>query len=816
MASAARAGRGAIEASRRLLGRGWQGTHGISRVRNASLVGGELLRPRRAVGSGIGTLQRIAGGTSIATTTGNVAEQQVWPMGKAPLSAGTCQRGGGGGGGGGEGEIVGAMEAERCWASGITRRSGSHAVVVGEAAGAIATPVPIARVATGMEPANLIGGGEQRRGFLFPPRTAACPDLDLSSSSSGLVKLSSSAGCRDEETAAPFVARSAGKEGFGGNGWVGGWNVRATRGISSGRRLLYERSLQEPSGHLSAGISIPMGMSTADLESARSVVRTDRDPDFGQQRNQLIRATGCPGAGAGVGGVGGGDGLPVAAPAAGSSPVAAGAASSVAAAVSMPAYVAAELPLDPIVKIFSVSSSPNYFLPWQNKPQRETSGSGFVIKGRRIVTNAHVVADQTFVLVRKHGCSTRFKAEVEAVGHECDLALLRVDNENFWEGMYHLELGEIPNLQEAVAVVGYPQGGDNISVTGGVVSRVEPCQYAHGAAHLMAIQIDAAINPGNSGGPALMEDKVVGVAFQNLLGAENIGYIIPVSIIQHFLEDVEQRGRYMGFCTLGLTCQSMENEQLRQHLNMASGMTGVLVNKIHPLTDVSTKIKKDDVIMAFDGVPISNDGTVPFRRKERISFDYLVSLKKAGESGRLTILREGVQMDLDVIIGPVLLDDVNTGYQHLAELQVKKVNGTAVHNLTHLKWLVEACKEEHLRLDLDDDRVVVLNFAAAKEASRRILQRHRIPTHVSEDLTHADNSRGGAVKDVKDGDGDICSWESVGVANGAGSGGGGGDKEAVAKLRALLAGSRKKRVALDSVGLDRRWTPAGNPDRNCC
>lgn len=68
-------------------------------------------------------------------------------------------------------------------------------------------------------------------------------------------------------------------------------------------------------------------------------------------------------------------------------------------------------------------------------------------------------------------------------------------------------------------------GGDNISVTGGVVSRVEPTQYVHGAAHLMAIQIDAAINPGNSGGPALMEDKVVGVAFQNLAGAENIGYV---------------------------------------------------------------------------------------------------------------------------------------------------------------------------------------------------------------------------------------------------------------------------------------------------
>ena len=84
--------------------------------------------------------------------------------------------------------------------------------------------------------------------------------------------------------------------------------------------------------------------------------------------------------------------------------------------------------------------------------------TGFVLPGRRIVTNAHVVADHTFVLVRKHGSPTKYRAEVQAVGHECDLALLTVENEEFWDGMNFLELGDIPFLQEAVAVVGYPQG----------------------------------------------------------------------------------------------------------------------------------------------------------------------------------------------------------------------------------------------------------------------------------------------------------------------------------------------------------------------
>lgn len=373
---------------------------------------------------------------------------------------------------------------------------------------------------------------------------------------------------------------------------------------------------------------------------------------------------------------------------------------------------------------------------------------------------------------------------------------------NFGMGCTFLELGDIPFLQEAVAVVGYPQGGDNISVTKGVVSRVEPTQYVHGATHLMAIQIDAAINPGNSGGPAIMGDKVAGVAFQNLAGAENIGYIIPVPVINHFISGVDESGKYIGFCTLGLSCQPTENVQLRDHLRMQPEMTGVLVSKINPLSDAHRMLRKDDVIMAFDGVPIANDGTVPFRNRERITFDHLVSMKKPNEMAQIRVLRDGLEHEFSislqplqplvpvhqfdklpsyfifaglvfvpltqpylheygedwyntsprrlcerairelprkageqfVILSQVLMDDVNAGYERLAELQVKKVNGVEIDNLKHLCGLVVDSSEEFLRFDLDDERVIVLNYNLAKLATSRILKRHRIPAAMSNDL----------------------------------------------------------------------------------
>lgn len=90
--------------------------------------------------------------------------------------------------------------------------------------------------------------------------------------------------------------------------------------------------------------------------------------------------------------------------------------------------------------------------------------------------------------------------------------------------------------------------GDNVCVTKGVVSRIDRSNYSHGRTTLLAIQVDAAINSGNSGGPVLMGDHVVGIAFQCLTSGENIGYIIPVPVINHFLEDLERNGRYTGEC----------------------------------------------------------------------------------------------------------------------------------------------------------------------------------------------------------------------------------------------------------------------------
>jgi S1-C subfamily serine protease len=204
------------------------------------------------------------------------------------------------------------------------------------------------------------------------------------------------------------------------------------------------------------------------------------------------------------------------------------------------------------------------------------------------------------------------------VGHDCDLALLTVDDEDFWDGLdtTPLQLGGLPELQTHVTVVGYPTGGENISITAGVVSRLDMQQYSHSESNLLAVQIDAAINSGNSGGPAFHNGKVIGIAFESLVDAENIGYIIPITVLQHYLDDVKndiRQENYRGFGVTGFHWQTMESTHLRASLGVKKGVTGVVVTKVNPLTHAASALQSSDVILEIDDSKIADDGTVPFR-----------------------------------------------------------------------------------------------------------------------------------------------------------------------------------------------------------
>ncbi len=297
-----------------------------------------------------------------------------------------------------------------------------------------------------------------------------------------------------------------------------------------------------------------------------------------------------------------------------------------------------------IVKIYNVAKVPNYLSPWSSSMSSST-GSGSIIEGGYILTNAHVVANQAFLEVQRYGERKRYIAKVYAVSHQADLALLKVEAKEFFKGVTPLTFGTLPAVEQKIVVYGYPMGGATLSATIGVVSRVEHHTYAHSGEIFLAVQVDAAVNPGNSGGPALSNGKIVGVVMQVISRSQNIGYLVPVTMVKHFIDDMKD-GHYDGFADLGIGTQKLENPAMRGYYGLDENVTGKLIDKIVYNSSMKSVLKEGDILTAIDGHNIENDGTVAFRKHEYTDYNYYVDAHQLGEKITLDIIRDRKAMQV--------------------------------------------------------------------------------------------------------------------------------------------------------------------------
>jgi len=302
-----------------------------------------------------------------------------------------------------------------------------------------------------------------------------------------------------------------------------------------------------------------------------------------------------------------------------------------------------------MVRISTTAQQPDYLVPWNPGNVGSGVGAGFVISGKRIMTNAHVVSNATFITVVKEGDPTPWEARVLHVAHDCDLAILGVYDEKFFEGTKPLEFGGIPALESTVSAYGYPIGGDRLSVTTGVVSRIDFQPYSHSEvdSHL-AIQIDAAINPGNSGGPVMQNGKVVGVAFQGFSGAvaQNVGYMIPTPVVRRFLQDVED-GSYDRYMDLGATYFPVLNPAKRKALGIEEPDRGVIIGSVFDGGPAQEKLQPGDVLLSVDGYKVYADGKIDLDG-ERTEMAEIFERKFKGDEVKLELLRDGAKQDLTI------------------------------------------------------------------------------------------------------------------------------------------------------------------------
>ncbi len=418
-------------------------------------------------------------------------------------------------------------------------------------------------------------------------------------------------------------------------------------------------------------------------------------------------------------------------------------------------------PLNAVVKLEVTTAKPDICCPWANRTSGGT-GSGAVIDRGLILTCAHCVTDSCYIRVRKHNEDTLYHGSVKFVDNDADLALVGVDDPAFMEGIEPMEIGETPHVQDDVLAVGYPLGGEDISYTRGIVSRIEDISYSHGWTYLLGIQVDAAINPGNSGGPVLdmRSGKIAGIAFQGLGKEEGeaLGFIIPSDIIRHFLVDIRD-GRVDGFPDLLFSEDQMESPAKRRYYKMDSGRTGVIVQDVASVLGTDS-IRTDDIILEVDGYKVSNNGRIRLKGGEPRSLYYPLYVRQIGEKIPVKVYRDGavvetsitamkknppirgwmydekpdyfvyggfvfttisldymVQSDAKfhddlfrdkefdheeaVVISFCFADKCIEGYIGCDKSLVRSVNGVKVRNLRHLVELVDSCRDGFVCFGLD-------------------------------------------------------------------------------------------------------------------
>jgi len=282
------------------------------------------------------------------------------------------------------------------------------------------------------------------------------------------------------------------------------------------------------------------------------------------------------------------------------------------------------------------------------------SGSGFLIDAEgRILTNYHVIKGGSKLRVTLLNDEASYEAEVLAADEANDLALIQIKPD---KEVPFLTLGDSENLKvgQKVLAIGNPFGLEG-TLTTGVISSVGRTIRDEDSLLEDMIQTDAAINPGNSGGPLLdSAGNVIGVntAIYGRSGNIGIGFAMPVSRAKPLLEYVLSEGSSRPAEPMGLQSLYLP-ARLTNALELAEqpGFLIVEVSQDSAAAESGLRGADREVVVGNYRVPVGGDLIVAVddrRVTHQRVMSQALSLKAGGDPIKLTIVRDGREMDVTV------------------------------------------------------------------------------------------------------------------------------------------------------------------------
>lgn len=293
--------------------------------------------------------------------------------------------------------------------------------------------------------------------------------------------------------------------------------------------------------------------------------------------------------------------------------------------------------------------SPFFELPAPQYRQKGTEkreiggGTGFIISNDGLIlTNRHVVEDAGAEYTVLTNDGNKFPAEVLARDPIQDLAIIKIQKNN----LPIINLGNSDNIQtgQTVIAIGNALGEFKNTVSVGVISGL---RRTINETLEEVIQTDAAINKGNSGGPLLnLVGEVIGINTAIALGAENIGFAIPINKAKKDIADVKTKGKII-YPFLGIR-YIIINKTLAEKNNLPVDYGALILRGEDPTELAVTPgsaadkagLQENDIILEFDGVKINAAN----------SLGKLIAQKQVGDIINLKILRKGEELSLQAAL----------------------------------------------------------------------------------------------------------------------------------------------------------------------
>jgi S1-C subfamily serine protease len=281
------------------------------------------------------------------------------------------------------------------------------------------------------------------------------------------------------------------------------------------------------------------------------------------------------------------------------------------------------------------------------------TGSGFIWdEAGHVVTNYHVVEGASEAWV-KLADGRDYRAALVGVSQQHDIAVLRIGVG--FKRPPPVPVGSSSDLKvgQKVFAIGNPFGLD-WTLTNGIVSALDRSLGGDNRTvieHL--IQTDAAINPGNSGGPLLdSAGRLIGIntAIYSPSGASaGIGFAVPVDTVMRVVPHIIRNGKYIS-PSLGIEV----NDAINQRLASILQVQGVVILKVSPGSSAD-KAGLRSITVYRDGRIIPGDVIIEIGGKSVDSVGKLLAKLdnfKIGDTVRLTIMRDGKKMDVDIVLQP--------------------------------------------------------------------------------------------------------------------------------------------------------------------